>query len=148
MMPPFSSNRLWTLGVCDFRLSAACTHMAKQNNVMCKFCWGAADGQEQENTKQAYDGTYCSHYGCWEACTGKPYEWCRAHTPAPAAGSGAGSASAAAPPPPPPRGVLVPLPQHPPSSTMLQQLIATADAAELRRIIVAAAFRLETLASP
>ena len=147
MMPPFSSNRRWTLGVCDYELSASCTHTAKQNNVICKLCWKAASEQEQEDTKQAYSGLYCAQFGCWTVCSGKPYEWCKAHTPAPAAGSGAGSASAAAPPPPPPRGVLVPLPQQPPSSTM-QQLIADADSAELRRIIVAAAIRLETLASP
>ena len=137
MMPPFSSNRLWTLGVCDYELSASCTHTAKQNNVICKLCWKVASEQQQEDTKQAYSGLYCAQFGCWTVCSGKPYTCCKAHTPAPAP-----------PPPPPPRGVLVPLPQQPPSSTMLQQLIADADAAELRRIIVAAAIRLETLASP
>jgi len=84
-MPPFSVYRSsWTLGKCDSGLSVDCPEIAKKNNVMCKLCWEIADEQEQENTKQAFQGTYCTQFGCWESA-GRAYGWCRKHTVARAA---------------------------------------------------------------
>ena len=133
-MPPFSVYRSsWTLGKCDSGLSVDCPEIAKKNNVMCKLCWGIADEQEQENTKQAFQGTYCTQFGCWESA-GRPYKWCRKHTVARAADHSAGSGSR-------PTRITTEA-----DHDQMQQLIAEADSAELHRIIVAAADRLSILA--
>jgi len=133
-MPPFSVYRSsWTLGKCDSGLSVDCPEIAKKNNVMCKLCWEIADEQEQENTKQAFQGTYCTQFGCWESA-GRAYGWCRKHTVARAADHSAGSGSR-------PRRITTEA-----DHDQMQQLIAEADSAELHRIIVAAADRLSILA--
>ena len=100
---------------------------------MCKLCWEIADAQEQENTKQAFQGTYCTQFGCWESA-GRPYTWCRKHTVARAADHSAGSGSR-------PTRITTEA-----AHDQMQQLIAEADSAELHRIIVAAADRLSILA--
>ena len=45
---------------------------------MCKFCWEVADDQDKEDTKQALNGEYCQHFGCWEYPV-TPYGHCSAH---------------------------------------------------------------------
>ena len=144
-MPPFTGNRPWKLGACDWKLSPDCTYNAKKGSVMCVYCLKAATPQEQENCKQAHAGAYCSQFGCWETCDGRKFGWCSNHGP------GATSCSSSSPGATTPHlALLRQRADHsvqPPSSTMLQQLIADADAAELGRIIMAATERLERLAS-
>ena len=150
-MPPFSNTQhTWELGKCDYNLSPSCVRTCKKNNVMCKACEYVATDQQKEDMKQAYTGEYCNEFGCWEVAV-KRFPWCKKCTAArPDAATGAGAASSAAssasapqgPPtdgapqaPPPPRGT-------PPPTLDIDQIVASANADELRDLIILASNRL------
>ena len=61
-----ATRRQWTLGKCDWKLSHSCPGSAKSGEVTCRHCRLICTDQQQEETKQAYDGKYCSSFGCWK----------------------------------------------------------------------------------
>ena len=101
----------WTLGRCHWRFSHQCDGKAKPDQVTCGHCRMVLTKEQEEETKQAYDGVYCSTFECWKQSV---ISWgaCRKHrnnpqtpaTPPQAAQTQpwAMQAQAKHPPPPPP----------------------------------------------
>ena len=55
------------LGTCHWRLAVQCDGTAKPNEVTCGHCRPVVTDEQMEETKEAWEGTYCSTVGCWKA---------------------------------------------------------------------------------
>ena len=146
----------WTLGRCHWKHSNQCDGTAKPGEVTCRHCSIVCTIQQEEESKQAFNGVYCSTFACWKqsvvswgACKACRKKSETPETPPHDAATGAGAPQARTPQARTPSpGVHVSQNWVGRTPLDLNSIVDTATTAELRDLIILASQRMHYFLQP